>query len=95
MFSYEVSQLHINLVMRPRQSQSFCLVLQAVDRLNIKTKNFRDLLTDEVFTKADIITLQDPSHPEQFDLSTFHYVKNKLAVTTGVCFLIHVLKKSI
>ena len=31
---------------------------QAVDRLNIKVKNFRDLLTDELFTRKDIITIQ-------------------------------------
>ena len=34
------------------------LCLQAVDQLNLRTKNFRDLLTDKPFVKADIITLQ-------------------------------------
>lgn len=43
----------------------------------------RDLLNDEPFTKADIITLQDPANPERFDLSTFYYVKNKLSVDEG------------
>lgn len=42
----------------------------------------RELLTDEPFTKADIITLQDPAHPERFDLSTFHYVRNQLSLDT-------------
>ena len=32
--------------------------LQAVEQLNIKAKNFRDLLTDEPFSRQDIITLQ-------------------------------------
>ena len=31
---------------------------EAVETLNIKTKNYKDLLTDQPFTKADIITLQ-------------------------------------
>lgn len=31
---------------------------QAVEQLNIKAKNFRDLLTDEPFSRQDIITLQ-------------------------------------
>ncbi len=43
----------------------------------------RELLTDQPFTKADIITLQDPTHPERFDLSTFYYVKNKLSLDDG------------
>lgn len=32
--------------------------MQAVEQLNIKTKSFKDLLTDEAFTRKDIITLQ-------------------------------------
>lgn len=35
----------------------------------------RDLLTDVKFSRSDIITLQDPSHPEKWDISAFHYVK--------------------
>jgi len=31
---------------------------EAIDRLNIKAKNWRDLLTDEPFTREDIIVLQ-------------------------------------
>ena len=48
---------------------------EAIDRLNIKPCNMRDLLTDEKFSRSDLITLQDPSHPEKWDVSTFHYVK--------------------
>ncbi len=35
----------------------------------------RDLLTDVKFSRSDILTLQDPAHPEKWDVSTFHYVK--------------------
>ena len=31
---------------------------QAVERLNLKPKNFKDLITDEPFKRSDIITLQ-------------------------------------
>lgn len=33
-------------------------LLQAIKELNIKTKNWKELLTDEPFTKEDIITIQ-------------------------------------
>ena len=46
-----------------------------MDRLNIKTGNMRDLLLDTKFSRSDIITLQDPAHPEKWDVSGFHYVK--------------------
>ena len=32
--------------------------MQAVEQLNIKPKNFKDLLTDEPFTRKDIVTIQ-------------------------------------
>lgn len=46
-----------------------------VDRLNIKGKLWRDLVTDEEFTRKDIITLQDPQNLESRDLSSFNYIK--------------------
>lgn len=50
-------------------------LIQAIDQLNIKPCSMRDLLTDEKFSKADMLTLQDPAHPEIWDLSSFHCVK--------------------
>lgn len=32
--------------------------MQAIKELNIKTKNWKELLTDEPFTRADLITIQ-------------------------------------
>ncbi|KAK8162318.1 cyclophilin-like domain-containing protein [Phyllosticta citrichinensis] len=46
-----------------------------IERLNIKAKNWRDLVTDEEFSRKDIITLQDPQNLEARDLSTFKYLK--------------------
>ncbi|GBN08273.1 Peptidyl-prolyl cis-trans isomerase-like 2, partial [Araneus ventricosus] len=56
---------------------------EAVEQLNLRSKNFKDLLTDEPFTKNDIITIQDPSNLEKFNFNNFHHVKNKLSVTEG------------
>uniref|UniRef100_A0A674N1X5 RING-type E3 ubiquitin-protein ligase PPIL2 n=1 Tax=Takifugu rubripes TaxID=31033 RepID=A0A674N1X5_TAKRU len=53
---------------------------EAVEQLNFKTKSFKDLLTDEPFTKKDIITLQDPTNLDKFNVSSFFHVKNDLKV---------------
>ena len=42
----------------------------------MKPRNWKELLTDEVFTRDDMITLQDPSHLEKFNIANFHHVKN-------------------
>ena len=66
-------------------SSNVCVLcwLQAVERLNIKPKHFRDLLTDEPFTRGDIITLQDPMAPEKFDVAQFYHVVNKISLKEG------------
>ncbi|BFZ64350.1 cyclophilin peptidyl-prolyl cis-trans isomerase Cyp8 [Saitoella coloradoensis] len=46
-----------------------------VQRLNIKAKNWHDLVTDEEFTKKDIVTIQDPHNLQQRDMSTFKYLQ--------------------
>nr|XP_019961230.1 PREDICTED: peptidyl-prolyl cis-trans isomerase-like 2 [Paralichthys olivaceus] len=53
---------------------------EAVEQLNIKTKSYRDLLSDEPFTRKDIITLQDPTNLDKFNVSDFFHVKNNLKV---------------
>uniref|UniRef100_A0AAQ5ZH45 RING-type E3 ubiquitin transferase n=1 Tax=Amphiprion ocellaris TaxID=80972 RepID=A0AAQ5ZH45_AMPOC len=53
---------------------------EAVEQLNIKTKSFKDLLTDEPFTRKDLITLQDPTNLDKFNVSNFFHVKNNLKV---------------
>ena len=47
----------------------------------MKTKNFKDLLNDEPFTRPDIIILQDPRNMTKFNLANFHHVKFKLKAT--------------
>lgn len=54
---------------------------ETVQRLNVKPGSMRDLMTDEEFSKADIITIQDPQNVEKRDLSEFDYVKRELKLT--------------
>ncbi|SCV70221.1 BQ2448_1615 [Microbotryum intermedium] len=51
---------------------------ETVQTLNLKPGAWRDLLTDQPFTKKDVITLQDPLNIEGKDLSRFDYVKRDL-----------------
>lgn len=53
-----------------------------VERLNIKAKNWRDLVSDEEFTRKDIITLQDPQSIESRDFSSYKHVKDGDTVVT-------------
>ncbi|XP_077293328.1 RING-type E3 ubiquitin-protein ligase PPIL2 [Arctopsyche grandis] len=53
---------------------------EAIEQLNIKGKNWKDLVSDETFERSDLITLQDPQHLEKFNISLFHHIKNKLKV---------------
>ncbi|XP_028969081.1 RING-type E3 ubiquitin-protein ligase PPIL2 [Galendromus occidentalis] len=56
---------------------------EAVEQLNLKTKNFKDLLDDTPFTRADIIQLQDPQNLQKFNLNTYFHVKNNLKADQG------------
>ncbi|VDK38660.1 unnamed protein product [Taenia asiatica] len=56
---------------------------EAVERLNIKTNSYQDLLTSETFTRQDIITIQDPGSLEKFNISAFYHVKNSLLEKVG------------
>lgn len=53
---------------------------EAVEKLNLKAGNFKDLLTDEDFTRKDIITIQDPTSLDKFNISNFHHIKNSITV---------------
>lgn len=47
-----------------------------IERLNIKAKNWHDLVSDEEFSRKDITTLQDPQNIEARNLSSFQYIKD-------------------
>ncbi|ELU15087.1 hypothetical protein CAPTEDRAFT_119317 [Capitella teleta] len=53
---------------------------EAVERLNIKANFWRDLLNDEPFTRKELITIQDPTSLEKFNLQSFYHLRKKLKV---------------
>ncbi|KAK8100568.1 hypothetical protein PG999_010942 [Apiospora kogelbergensis] len=46
-----------------------------VEKMNIKSKMWRDLMDDKEFGRSDIITLQDPQNAASRDLSQFKFLK--------------------
>ncbi|XP_028028823.1 RING-type E3 ubiquitin-protein ligase PPIL2 [Bombyx mandarina] len=56
---------------------------EAVEQLNIKGKNWKDLVDDTPFAaRNDIITIQDPQNLAKFNISNFHHIKHNLRVET-------------
>ncbi|EPS73585.1 hypothetical protein M569_01162, partial [Genlisea aurea] len=56
----------------------FCY--EAIKELNIKTKNWKELLTDEPFSREDIITIQNPNDLDSKVLVDFDHVKRNLKI---------------
>lgn len=54
-----------------------------IERLNIKAKNWKDLVSEEEFKRADLITLQDPQNIESRDLSKFKYLQDGESTLTA------------
>jgi peptidyl-prolyl cis-trans isomerase-like protein 2 len=53
-----------------------------IERLNVKPKMWRDLVTDDEFTRKDIITLQDPHNLGARDMSAFKYIQEGTSTLT-------------
>lgn len=53
-------------------------ILQAISELNIKAKNWKDLLTDEPFTRKDILHIQDPLNFQNKVVRDFEHMKKQL-----------------
>ncbi|XP_065557676.1 nucleosome assembly protein 1-like 1-B [Artemia franciscana] len=53
-------------------------IIQAIEELNIKSRTWKDLLTDDSFVRSDIITLQDPHNLGKFNISNFHHMRKNL-----------------
>lgn len=49
----------------------------AVERLNFKTNTFNDLLTNEPFTRQDLVIIQDPKNLDKFNIQSFAHLKNE------------------
>ncbi|KXN73055.1 cyclophilin-like protein [Conidiobolus coronatus NRRL 28638] len=54
---------------------------EVIEELNLKSKNFKDLIDDVKFVKSDIITLQDPNNVEKLDPNRFYHIKNDVKIT--------------
>lgn len=54
----------------------FCY--DAVERLNIKPGHWKDLVSDEPFVRKDIITIQDPSNLDKFNMANFYHLRQNL-----------------
>ncbi|KAK5131994.1 Peptidyl-prolyl cis-trans isomerase cyp8 [Meristemomyces frigidus] len=53
-----------------------------IERLNVKAKNWRDLVSDDEFKRSDVFTLQDPQNIESRDLSQFKYIQDGVSTLT-------------
>ncbi|CAM6115559.1 unnamed protein product [Calypogeia fissa] len=53
---------------------------EAIRELNIKTKNWKELLTDEPFKREDIITIQDPNRLDVKETTEFDHVKKDITL---------------
>eukprot|EP00607_Mallomonas_marina_P004976 CAMPEP_0182439414 /NCGR_PEP_ID=MMETSP1167-20130531/86425_1 /TAXON_ID=2988 /ORGANISM="Mallomonas Sp, Strain CCMP3275" /LENGTH=578 /DNA_ID=CAMNT_0024633115 /DNA_START=102 /DNA_END=1835 /DNA_ORIENTATION=- len=53
---------------------------EAVNELNIKAKNYTDLISGEKFSKSDIITLQDPTNTDLIALRDINNFKHLVEV---------------
>lgn len=49
---------------------------ETVERLNIKAKNWRDLVSDDEFSRKDIITLQDPQNIESRNFGAYKHIRD-------------------
>jgi len=52
---------------------------EAVDELNIKRRNWKDLLSDEPFKRKDLIHIQDPQNPPDIRWTDYHHIKQAKA----------------
>lgn len=74
--TYKVLTDNTHIVAVRHGDSANAFAYDTIERLNIKPKMWKDLLTDEDFTRKDIITLQDPQNLESRNLSEFKYLKD-------------------
>ncbi|KAG7128318.1 Peptidyl-prolyl cis-trans isomerase-like 2 [Verticillium longisporum] len=74
--SYKVFTDNTHIVAIRHGAYANVFAWDTVQKMNIKAKNWKDLVDDEDFTRADIITLQDPQNAASRDLSQFKYLND-------------------
>ena len=65
---------HTHIVAIKTSGNVYCW--EAIDELCLKAKNLRDLISDEPFTRRDIIHIQDPLNLSGRNLAQFDHVKH-------------------
>ena len=60
------------------KTSGYVYAYDAIERLNIKCKNWTDLMTGDPFTRKDLIEIQNPLNLEKRNMSSFFHVKNRL-----------------
>ncbi|KAL1593352.1 cyclophilin peptidyl-prolyl cis-trans isomerase Cyp8 [Paraconiothyrium brasiliense] len=81
--TYKVLTDNTHIVALRHGQKANVFAWDTVERLNIKAKNWRDLVSDEEFTRKDIITLQDPQNIESRDFGKFKSVRDGETVVPG------------
>jgi peptidyl-prolyl cis-trans isomerase-like protein 2 len=76
--TYKEFNDHTHIVAIRTSGNVYCY--DAIEELNLKAKNFRDLLSDEKFTRKDIITLQDPHQMSARNMLSFDFVRKGVKV---------------
>ncbi|ORY31009.1 peptidyl-prolyl cis-trans isomerase-like 2 [Naematelia encephala] len=77
--TYKVFSPHVHIVFLKNTGNVFDMA--SLQLLAIKSKTWRDLVTDEPFKREDIITIQDPKNLSSRDLREFDYVKQDKKVS--------------
>ena len=69
-------------ILQSSQNSAHVYSFQAYSELNVKAKNYTDLISGAKFNnKRDVILLNDPNHSElntRRDINTFYHITNKL-----------------
>lgn len=74
--TYKVFTDNTHIVAIRHGSYANVFAWDTVERMNIKAKMWRDLMDDEEFTRADIITLQDPQNAASRNLADFKFLQD-------------------
>ncbi|KAH6604073.1 peptidyl-prolyl cis-trans isomerase-like 2 [Trichoderma cornu-damae] len=74
--TYKVFTDNTHIVAIRHGSYANVFAWDTVERMNIKAKMWQDLVDDRPFTRADIITLQDPQNMASRSLDRFRYLQD-------------------
>jgi peptidyl-prolyl cis-trans isomerase-like protein 2 len=74
--TYKVFTDNTHIVAIRHGSYANVFAWDTVHRMNIKAKLWQDLVDDQPFTRADIITLQDPQNAASRSLDQFKYLRD-------------------